>query len=101
MNEQNPGKSMGKICRWIPVLDYVWKSARAVYRFLEFRRWLRKSLEKLDREIQKAQLEDSVQPNDGRLNVDALASNDELRLIIGLHLDGWTWHEIGRHLRDK
>lgn len=101
MNEQNPGKSMGKICCWIPAPDYIRKSARAVYRFLEFRRRLRKSLEKLDWEIQKAQLEDSTRANNGRPNVDALASNDELRLMIGLHLDGWTWLEIIRHLHGK
>ncbi len=35
------------------------------------------------------------------MDIDALASTDELRLIIGLHLDGWTWQEIGEQLHRK
>ena len=44
---------------------------------------------------------DSAQSRDARLDIDALASTDELRLIIGLHLDGWTWQEIGEQLHRK
>jgi DNA-directed RNA polymerase specialized sigma24 family protein len=30
-----------------------------------------------------------------------LAATEDLRLIIGLHLDGWTWEEIGQLLHRK
>jgi len=64
-----------------------------------FRRRLRKPLDDLDREIQKAHLAtDSLRAH---LDVDALASTEELRFIIGLHLDGWTWREINERLRKR
>jgi DNA-directed RNA polymerase specialized sigma24 family protein len=68
------------------------------------RQRLDQSLDELDSELQNARLidsRDSAQSRDARLDIDALASNDELRLIIGLHLDGWTWREIGEHLHRK
>lgn len=70
----------------------------------KLRRRLEKSLDDLDREMQTARLANSLDcPGrpDGRLDVDALASTEELRLIISLHLDGWTWPEINRHLRSR
>jgi len=68
------------------------------------RRRLDQSLDELDTELQNAHLidsRDSAQSRDARLDIDALASTDELRLIIGLHLDGWTWQEIGEQLHRK
>ena len=68
------------------------------------RRRLDQSLDELDAELQSALLidsTDSAQSRDARLDIDALASTDELRLIIGLHLDGWTWQEIGEQLHRK
>ena len=74
----------------------------ALIRFRWSRQRLKKSLEDLDREIRKAQPADwvgSKHADQGCLDVDALASTEEHRLIISLHLDGWTWAEIIRHLR--
>ncbi len=62
---------------------------------------LKKSLDDLDREICKARLPDGADSSEGPLDVDALASTEELRLIIGLHLDGWTWQEINTRLRNR
>ena len=64
-------------------------------------RRLKKSLDDLDREIWKARLPDAADSSEEPLDVDALASTEELRLIIGLHLDGWTWSEINSWLRNK
>ena len=63
-----------------------------------------RSLDELDTELQNALLIDSRDPAgacEARLDVDALASSEDLRLIIGLHLDGWTWEEIGQQLHRK
>ena len=89
------------------VVDWVHKmiadTARALRdRFPQPQRPLSKSLDDLDREIRKAGLADSVDPSrsdDGRLYIDALASNEELRLIIALYLRGWTWQEIETKLK--
>src|SRR5205085_10746092 len=60
-----------------------------------------KSLDGLDREIQDARLLDVADSSEGPLDVDALASTEERRLIIGLHLDGWSWHEINKWLHNR
>jgi hypothetical protein len=65
------------------------------------RRRLKKSLDDLDREIWNTRLPDAADSSEEPLDVDALASTEELRLIIGLHLDGWTWPEINSWLRSK
>jgi hypothetical protein len=65
------------------------------------RRRLKKSLDDLDREIWKARLPDAADSSEEPLDVDALASTEELRLIIGLHLDGWSWHEINKWLHNR
>ena len=78
------------------------KNAAAGGRRLRLR--LDQSLDELDTELQNAFLIDSrdhASACEARLDVDALASTDDLRLIIGLHLDGWTWEEIGRQLHRK
>ena len=62
-----------------------------------FRRRLRQSLDDLDREIRNDHLSDSVdcsRVGDDRLDVDALRSTEELRLLIDLYLRGWTAQEI-------
>jgi hypothetical protein len=64
-------------------------------------RRLKKLLDDLDidiRQAQSADCTDSQHTVEGCLDVDALASSKERRLIIGLHLDSWTWAEINRHL---
>lgn len=68
---------------------------------LGFRWRVRKSLDDLDQKIRDGRLRDSADGSEGSLDVDALASTDELRLIIGLHLDGWSWHEISKRLRNR
>jgi hypothetical protein len=65
------------------------------------RRRVKKSLDDLDREICNARLPNTADSPEERLDVDALASTEEVRLIIGLHLDGWTWHEINNWLRNR
>jgi hypothetical protein len=65
------------------------------------RRRLNKSLDDLDREIWNARLPDTADSSEEPLDVDALASTEELRLIVGLHLDGWTWPEINTRLRNR
>jgi hypothetical protein len=65
------------------------------------RRQLNKSLDDLDREIWNARLPDAADSSEEPLDVDALASTEELRLIVGLHLDGWTWPEIDTRLRNR
>jgi DNA-directed RNA polymerase specialized sigma24 family protein len=65
------------------------------------RQRLDQSLDELDAELLNAYLIDSTdyeRAYESRLDIEALASTDELRLIIGLHLDGWTWREIGDQL---
>ena len=62
---------------------------------------LKKSLDDLDREICKARLPDAAGSSEELLDVDALASAEEFRLFIGLHLDGWTWQEINTRLRNR
>ena len=64
-------------------------------------RRLNKSLDDLDREIWNARLPDAADSSEEPLDVDALASTEELRLIVGLHLDGWTWPEINTRLRNR
>jgi hypothetical protein len=64
-----------------------------------FGRRLRKPLDDLDREIQKAHL--ATDSSRTHLDVDALASTEELRFIIGLHMDGWSWREISERLPKK
>ena len=59
---------------------------------------MKKSLDDLDREIWNARLPNAADSSEGLLDVDALASNEELRLIVGLQLDGWSWHEISKRL---
>jgi len=66
-----------------------------------FQRRLNKSLDDLDREIWNTRLPNAADSSEGPLDVDALASTEELRLIVGLHLDGWSWHEINRWLRQR
>jgi hypothetical protein len=66
-----------------------------------FRPRLRKSLDDLDREIRKVRVAHTADCSEEPLDVDALASTDELRVIIGLHLDGWSWREINGRLRKK
>jgi hypothetical protein len=61
-------------------------------------RRLKKSLDDLDREIWNARLPNAPDFSEELLNVDSLASTEELRLIIALHLDGWTWPEINTRL---
>ncbi len=58
------------------------------------RRRMKKSLDDLDREIWNARLSNAANSSEQPLNIDSLASTEELRLIIRLHLDGWTWPEI-------
>jgi len=65
------------------------------------RRRLNKSLDDLDREIWNARLPNAANSSEQPLNIDSLASTEELRLIIGLHLDGWTWPEINTRLRNR
>jgi hypothetical protein len=65
------------------------------------RRRLKKSLDDLDREIWNARLPNAANSSEEPLNVDSLASTEELRLIIGLRLDGWTWPEINTRLRNR
>jgi hypothetical protein len=65
------------------------------------RRRLKKSLDDLNREIWNARLPDAADSSEEPLDVDALASTEELRLIIGLHLDGWSWHEINKWLHNR
>ena len=65
------------------------------------RQHLDQSLDELDTKLQNAHLIDSTDyasAYDARLEIEALASTNELRVIIGLHLDGWTWREIGEQL---
>ena len=67
----------------------------------KLRRRLEKSLDDLDREVRMIRVANSLhcpEQSYGRLDVDGLASAEELRLIISLHLDGWTWPEIIRQL---
>jgi hypothetical protein len=59
-----------------------------------------KSLDDLDREIWDARLPNAAD-SEKLLDVDSLASTEELRLIIGLHLDGWSWHEINKWLHNR
>ena len=70
-------------------------------RFRGSRRRLKKSLDDLDREIWNARLPNAANSSEQPLNIDSLASTEELRLIIGLHLDGWTWPEINTRLRNR
>ena len=63
--------------------------------------WLDESLDDLDREIWNSRLPDAADSSDEPLDVDALASTEKLRLIIGLHLDGWTWPDIKTRLRNR
>jgi len=75
------------------------KNAAAGGRRLRLR--LDESLDELDTELQNPLLIDSrnyASACEARLDLDGLASTEDLRLIIGLHLDGWTWAEIGQHL---
>jgi hypothetical protein len=104
MKGQRFGNPRGKLCNWMKGLKEILRRAWALGGLPRLRWLLKKSLEDLDREIRKAQQPNSVDSSrrdDGRLDVDALASNKELRLLISLHLDGWTWPEISRHLRGK
>jgi hypothetical protein len=88
------------------VVDWVHKviavtAEQLSIRSLAFRRRLDKSLDDLDREIWNSRLPDAADSSDEPLDVDALASTEELRLIIGLHLDGWTWPDIKTRLRNR
>jgi hypothetical protein len=65
------------------------------------RRRLNKSLDDLDREIRNTRLPLAADSSQAPLDVDDLASTEELRLIIGLHLDGWAWQEINEQLRKR
>ena len=65
------------------------------------RRRMKKSLDDVDREIWNSRLPDAANSSDEPLDVDALASTEELRLIVGLHLDGWTWPDIKTRLRNR
>ena len=65
------------------------------------RRRLKKSLDDLDREIWNTRLPNAADSSEEPLDVDSLASTEERRLIIGLHLDGWTWPEINTRLRNR
>jgi DNA-directed RNA polymerase specialized sigma24 family protein len=81
-----------------------WEAKNAAAGGRRLRLGLDQSLHELDIELQNACLVDSrdyAGAYEARLDVDALASTDELRLIIALHLDGWTWEEIGRQLHRK
>ena len=51
--------------------------------------------------VWNSRLPDPADSSDELLDVDALASTEELRLIIGLHLDGWTWPHIKTWLRNR
>jgi len=62
-----------------------------------FRHRSRKALDDLDREIQKVHRRvsaDCSRAEDDRLDVDALRSTRELRILIDLYLRGWTLQEI-------
>jgi len=88
------------------VLGWVHRMIAAAVRKLWIRirgfRWcLDKSLDDLDREIWNSRLPAAADSSDEPLDVDALASTEELRLIIGLHLDGWTWPDIKTRLRHR
>ena len=66
-----------------------------------FRRRLSRSLDDLDREIRRVRPAPSVacsRAGDDRLDVDVLQSTEELRLLIDLHLRGWTAKEIKERL---
>ena len=81
-----------------------WEAKNAAAGGRRLRQGVDQSLEELDTELQNALLIDSrdhASASEARLDVDALASSEDLRLIIGLHLDGWTWEEIGRMLHRK
>jgi len=65
------------------------------------RRRLSKSLDDLDREILRVRPAPSVacsRAGDDRLDVDALQSTEELRLLVDLYLRGWTSKEIKERL---
>ena len=55
---------------------------------------MKKFLNDLDRQMQKDRLAHSPDGNDVQLNVDALRSTHELRLLTELYLRGWTWEQI-------
>ena len=81
-----------------------WEAKDAAVGGRRLRLGLDRSLDELDTELQHALLLDSrdqASVCQARLDVDALAAKEDLRLIIGLHLDGWTWEEIGRLLHRK
>jgi len=81
-----------------------WEAKNAAAGGRRLRLGLDQSLDELDTELQNALLIDSrdhASACEARLDVDALASTEDLRLIIELHLDGWTWEEIGRLLHRK
>jgi len=66
-----------------------------------FRRRLSKSLDDLDQEIRRVRPALSVacsRAGDDCLDVDALQSTEELRLLIDLYLRGWTAKEIKEKL---
>jgi serine/threonine protein kinase len=73
---------------------------RRFHSALTSRRQLNKSLDDLDQEIRVARLPEAAESPQPPLGLDALPSTEQLRFIIGLHLDGWTWHEICKWLRE-
>ena len=86
----------------LALLEWVHTTARELWiRLRGSRRRMKKSLDDLDREIWNARLPNAANPSEEPLNIDSLASTEELRLIIGLHLDGWTWPEINTRLRNR
>ncbi len=85
----------------LELLDWVHRMIATTAREPWIRRRMKKSLDDLDRKIWNARLPNAANSSEQPLNIDSLASTEELRLIIGLHLDSWTWPEIKTRLRNK
>jgi hypothetical protein len=65
------------------------------------RQRLDQSLDELDTELHLIDSTDYRRAYEARLDIEALASTDDLRLIIGLHLDGWSWQQIAEQLHQN
>jgi hypothetical protein len=87
--------------KWLRKLTAFAAGALAIS-FKASRKRSTKILDYLDLEIRRSRrLEVAGEPTESSLDVDTLTSIDELRLIVSLHLDGWTWKEINRHLHGR
>ena len=59
------------------------------------------TVDELDTELHLIDSTDYRRAYEARLDIEALASTDDLRLIIGLHLDGWSWQQIAEQLHQN